>query len=886
MASEMDNAHVAKVSNDNTGKDSPSASSKTRDVKDVKANDDGKEIKSSSNNGGKQADSKDDGGASIVKDETADEKDKKKKKEDKKEADKKNPIKQLNKANAMGSAVGTGYKLIAMAQFFMMMKMMFQGAVAAVSNFFTGILGWLFGVVQAVGGFFGSIGGAIGSAFSTVAGLFSAAASALGVSATAMALAVVTAATGGATVVVGSAVVSANNAVTAQRDENVEEDCAGTGLSKATAVGMTTNVDINAEAIKMASQIYGIMHHYGFTDAQIAGFLGNMEAESGVDPTCVEGIYDEPFQVGPKTQHAIDLGCIIQDYLPGYPYVYEENGVPFPAGIGIAQFTGEENTMLFQYAARFNKKWSDLDVQMAYGMDTKQGGYGHAAWFMGDFLSKKHTSIEEAAYDICVNYEIPADKEEEGVKRGGSDYAGKWYARILQGDQGFNKGDTTAVASVVSMIGAAQAAGANSTAAKARSQCKKLGNCYNNSDIASAAASLALPPGTSGLNNDGSETYQKVHDAIFGADNKKSCDNLSATAVRWSGADNNYPQGATDSQDEHVVGNPEKWEIVKPTSGGVGPNNEFFVSDNYSVDHLPEELQPGDVIMEYDETSHSSGRCHTWVFTGEEALTAVYPENGTNADYHFNAVSASWPDTGPECRHARLGHTYCCLFRCKQFESEPKYKDAGAAFTSSSAGTSSCSAGIKSKILLIGDSRTVLIAGYSFGKSVTGSTGSEEYKGPVNDDDFIYAKSSMGLSWVKQNETDIASHIDGDTAVVMFMGTNDSYSVSAANDYISYMNTKANEWTSKGAAVYFAAVSPVNDSQAAQNGYSLKDSNVVAFNNAVKAGLAQNVSWIDTYSVIKDKVYAGTGTEDGIHYTVETCNMIKDEIWKVEAPKK
>ena len=41
MASEMDNAHVAKVSNDNTGKDSPSASSKTRDVKDVKANDDG-----------------------------------------------------------------------------------------------------------------------------------------------------------------------------------------------------------------------------------------------------------------------------------------------------------------------------------------------------------------------------------------------------------------------------------------------------------------------------------------------------------------------------------------------------------------------------------------------------------------------------------------------------------------------------------------------------------------------------------------------------------------------------------------------------------------------------------------------------------------------------
>ena len=71
-------------------------------------------------------------------------------------------------------------------------------------------------------------------------------------------------------------------------------------------------------------------------------------------------------------------------------------------------------------------------------------------------------------------------------------------------------------------------------------------------------------------------------------------------------------------------------------------------------------------------------------------MTAVYPENGTNAAYHYNAVSASWPDTGPECRHANPGHTYFCLFRCKQVEADPKYKDAGASFTNSSSGTANC----------------------------------------------------------------------------------------------------------------------------------------------------------------------------------------------------
>lgn len=701
----MENAHVARVSNDNADKSnsannkkSPSSDSSDKaDRKLVKENDDGKELESSSNDGGKQADNQGDGGASIVKEETADEKDKKKKKEDKKEADKKNPIKQLNKANAVGSAVGTGYKLVAMAQFFMMMKMMFQGAVAAISNFFTGILGWISGVVQAVGGFFGSIAGAIGSAFSAVAGFFTAAANALGVSATAMALAVITVATGGATVAVGSAVVNANNTVTAQRDEDVEEDCANTGLSKATATGMTVDVDANAQMMQYAQQTYTVYKHYGFSDRHIAAVLANWQGESSMDTTSIESVFGEQYNInGPKHQAAIAANFDMNVYNPSAAMEVYNGNPPKPAGIGFAGYTAENATALINYAKTFNKNWWDFDVQVAFSMDENKG-YASAKWLQTTFKSKSYSDLATPVADYVNGFERPLDASAAIAER--TPYAETWYARIMHGTDGFNKNDTTIKASVISMVGAASTAGADSSASSARSQCKKLGNCYDNSNIAAAAASLALPPGTSGLNNDGSETYQKVHDAIFGAGNKKSCDNLSATAVRWSGADDNYPQGATDSQDEHVVGHPDKWEIVKPTSGGVGTNSEFFVSANYSADNLPTEMQPGDVVMEYSQTNHSGGREHTWVYTGEEALTAVYPENGTNAAYHYNAVSASYPDTGPECRHANPGHTYFCLFRCKQVEANPKYKNAGASFTNSSSGAANCPAANEGEFL-------------------------------------------------------------------------------------------------------------------------------------------------------------------------------------------
>lgn len=682
MANDMENAHVARVSNDKQSSDNKSSSGKSdsaNDVRDVKANDDGKEIGDKSSN--KNAVEKSKGsGSDISKQEEIEEKERKDKKKEKKAKEKKNPMKQLNKANAIGTGAHVGMHIALTTHLILMMKMLFQGVTTAVSNFLTTLFGWVGTAINAVGGAFGSIGGAIGGFISTVA-------SAIGVSATAVAVAAIVAFTGGVGSLVVSVFVATSNAITAQRDEKVEEDCATSDISQATAAGMN-NVDANAQMMQYAQQTYTVYKHYGFSDRHIAAVLANWQGESSMDPTSIESVFGEQYNInGPKHQSAIASNFDMNVYNPSAAMEVYSGSPPKPSGIGFAGYTAENATALINYAKTFNKNWWDFDVQVAFSMDENKG-YASAKWLQTTFKSKSYSDLATPVRAYVEEFERPKWPEAAVTQR--TPYAETWYARIMHGTDGFNKNDTTIKASVISMVGAASTAGADSAASSARSQCKKLGNCYDNSNIAAAAASLALPPGTSGLNNDGSETYQKVHDAIFGAANKKSCDNLSATAVRWSGSDNDYPQGATNSQDEHVVGHPDKWEIVKPTSGGVGTNSEFFVSANYSADNLPTEMQPGDVVMEYSQTNHSGGREHTWVYTGEEALTAVYPENGTNAAYHYNAVSASWPDTGPECRHANPGHTYFCLFRCKQVEADPKYKDAGASFTNSSSGTANC----------------------------------------------------------------------------------------------------------------------------------------------------------------------------------------------------
>lgn len=167
---------------------------------------------------------------------------------------------------------------------------------------------------------------------------------------------------------------------------------------------------------------------------------------------------------------------------------------------------------------------------------------------------------------------------------------------------------------------------------------------------------------------------------------------------------------------------------------------------------------------------------------------------------------------------------------------------------SASSSGSSSSANV-SKLIFIGDSRTVGM------------------KAAVNSNDIWSCKSGMGLSWMKSTGVpQIESSITSNAAVIILMGVNDLYEPAA---YISYLNGKINEWDSKGATTYFVAVMPTNGS------YNSLNSEISSFNNKLKTGLSSKVKWIDANSYLNS---TGFNSSDGLHYDNATYQKIYNYI--------
>ena len=204
----------------------------------------------------------------------------------------------------------------------------------------------------------------------------------------------------------------------------------------------------------------------------------------------------------------------------------------------------------------------------------------------------------------------------------------------------------------------------------------------------------------------------------------------------------------------------------------------------------------------------------------------------------------------------------------------------GTSSVTASASSNGNSGSSNKNILLIGDSRTVQLGTTVFGMSHnTGSDGLPVIKDKTDNGDYLYCKGSIGLSWMKSEESGIDSKVSGNTAVVINMGVNDCASSSSASEYISYINSKVDTWTGKGADVYFVSVNPINDRLARNNGYGVTNKNVTDFNKEVKNGLNSAVKYIDTYSEVKNLVIDKSETSDGIHYNTVVYEKIKSVIW-------
>jgi hypothetical protein len=204
-----------------------------------------------------------------------------------------------------------------------------------------------------VAGFFGSIFSAMSSFFSGVLGVTAA----IGQTVAAGVSAVVIAGTS----ILGVGVVQELT----KKDDTV--DCAPIQ----TRVSQNSQSYIGSgemEAVREdhAVKLWSVYSALGSSKEQTAAVLGNLQAESSLDPTAVETIYSEPFIIGARKQSAIAddfkvelIDAAYASRFPAIDYV----------GIGLAQWTNGRNRLLINYANDKGVNWFEFDTQVRFMLD-------------------------------------------------------------------------------------------------------------------------------------------------------------------------------------------------------------------------------------------------------------------------------------------------------------------------------------------------------------------------------------------------------------------------------------------------------------------------------------------------------------------------------------
>lgn len=392
------------------------------------------------------------------------------------------------------------------------------------------------------------------------------------------------------------------------------------------------DIDKEAKMNENAQIVYSVLKTYNpnLDDAHIAAVLSNWQAEGSIDPTTIEGIYDEPYQVGPRKQSAMsdDLASWTQNELFG---MYARQGTPlnhdaffadepghYMCGMGLAQHTGNGAWAFLSASRELGVEWSDMAFNMAYNLynGSPCGGKPPQCSDSSEFWEYYQNvtgSPEEICHWFTQYYEGNTyfiDNHDDTVQ--------DWLSKCAS-----FRVDETSANSAIEMLNAMGKSAVASSVNQAVSSCVRCtpGAAYGNGTIAEAAAAISWPTRDESKNNDGTEVYKTVHDVVLGSGELyKSCDRGVCTAVRWSGADKDYPPGACSEQLAYLTtgAGKEKWQHL-----GSAASLKM------------EDLQPGDVFVK---------SAHTFIYVGEEAIQAVHGERATKG---ANSVSASLNERSP-----------------------------------------------------------------------------------------------------------------------------------------------------------------------------------------------------------------------------------------------
>lgn len=342
-----------------------------------------------------------------------------------------------------------------------------------------------------------------------------------------------------------------------------------------------------------AKKVYSVLSYAGMNDQNIAGVLGNFQTESGIDPTSIQNIFDEPYKVGPKKEAKLAAGG------------FGGNST----GLGLGQWTGPRAQQLLDYAKSKGGDWHDIEIQLAFAMSEDSG-----ASVFQDMIAGTNPGADDpgdAAYHYLSKWERPAEMAPGGpndlTRR---KQAELWYVKMSSWNV-----DSKLGSSVLALAGEARRSADNKALVAELLNCPGLSGGRSagggNGSAALAMVTFSWPFLDDSRGNDGTELYKYVHDQVYSGDPYyASCDRAVGSAVRWSGTDDSFPAGPVSAQEQYVNGEGrDKWEKV-----GSAMNEA--------------NLKPGDVLIAPN---------HVEMYVGEEAVKKVWPDE---ADHEPNAVIA------------------------------------------------------------------------------------------------------------------------------------------------------------------------------------------------------------------------------------------------------
>lgn len=496
------------------------------------------------------------------------------------------------------------------------------------TSFVAGIPG---AVANGVGGFFAGAGSWVSSTF--------------GISATAGTAAAATAAGLGAVGAVGGGLAMINN----QGQYDVAATDCGTVISKAADAKAEA---VNTEAITLdnAKKVWSVFKAYGLSNEQIAGILGNWSVESGIDPSGFEGIYSEHFQpTGPKHTDAYNnMNAWTESLFSQYAAqglginhgAYKGSDGNYYPGLGLGQWTGGNGEKLIGAAKSVNKNWYDLDFQLAYALATP------SPTGIQDYWNKyKKESGSASAMAMSFTHDWEGNAGMAYAERQAA--AEHWLSQMASWTE-----DSAFSASVISMSQNLGMVASDGAASSALQSCTKAQN-YDNSSAAAAAISYAYETEEESKGNNGTKLWQTVFQNIFPGDsNYMSCDRTVATALRWSGTDEEIPAGDCPALISYFSSS-DKWEKV-----------------GLSHDLEEKDLKPGDIII------RSS---HVIMYVGNELVKQKYPNS--NGNMVSGSLGERSPGVGSHIEYylkGGVGESDYTVYRCVKPDNGTKYKDAGA----------------------------------------------------------------------------------------------------------------------------------------------------------------------------------------------------------------